>query len=184
MTLIVEDGTAMGDAEAYVSVAEADTYFADRGNAAWAALDTAGKEQALRKGADYMVQKFRRRWKGIRVDAAQALDWPRAGVQTEDFYEPETGPRPSAFSGLAYLVPEDSVPVEVRRANAELALRSLDGDLAPDLERGGKIASESVGPVRVSYQHGADPAVRYDAVAMLLAPFLKDAPHKAELVRS
>lgn len=184
MALDVEDGSAKSTAEAYITVSDADTYFADRGNAAWAGQNTAAKEQALRKGADYMMRKYRRRWKGMRVTAAQALCWPRAGVQTEDFHEPERGPRPSAYSGLAYLVPEDSIPVEIRRANAELAVRSLEGDLAPDLDRGGRIASETVGPLHVAYEPGAEPGKRFDAVEMLLAPFLRDDPLSAQVIRS
>jgi hypothetical protein len=50
------------NAESYVSVADADTYHANRGNASWAALTTTQKEQALRKATDYMVGAYQSRW--------------------------------------------------------------------------------------------------------------------------
>jgi hypothetical protein len=66
MTLTVEDGTGKADAESYISVADADTYFTARNNATWAALSTSDKEAALRKATDYMLQAYRVRWAGMR----------------------------------------------------------------------------------------------------------------------
>jgi hypothetical protein len=44
MTLIVETGQGLPDAESFISVADADTYFTARGNAVWAALTDDAKE--------------------------------------------------------------------------------------------------------------------------------------------
>src|SRR5690606_27756416 len=92
MALIVEDGTGLPNAEAYISVADADSYFAKRGNSAWAALTVDAKEVALRLGADYMAAVYGPRWCGERLTDTQALDWPRD---------------------------EQGVPEAVKRANAE-----------------------------------------------------------------
>lgn len=187
MALDVEDGTAKSTSESYISVADADTYHTNRNpDSAWLNLGTTEKEAALRRATDFMVQRYRQRWKGMRVKLAQALDWPRAGAQLEDFYEPQFDPRPSYFSGLAYLIPEDVVPVEVQRACAELALRSVDSalapaDLAPDIDR--LTIREQVGPISVEYDRAAAPTKRYQAVDMMLAPLLKPSGAMHQLQR-
>ena len=80
MSLIVEDGTGLANAESLCSVADADTIHAARGNTAWAALTTPQKEQNLRKGTDYMTGKYTTLRAGYRRLATQALDWPREDV--------------------------------------------------------------------------------------------------------
>lgn len=154
MTLIVEDGTGKVDAESYISVEDADAYFTARGVTAWTGA-TAVKEAALRKATDHMRQRYRARWQGMRRSSTQALDWPRANVYVD-----------------GYLVAVDSLPDDIANACAELALRSLAGDLSPDLARGGGIQSESVGPISASYFPGADPRTVYAAVDDLLMPYL------------
>ena len=47
MALVVEDGTGITNANAYVSVAEADSYFQARNNASWSARNTHDKEKAI-----------------------------------------------------------------------------------------------------------------------------------------
>jgi len=153
MALVVEDGTGKEDAEAYISVTDADAYFAARGNAVWADLTTGQKEQALRAGADYMGGQYGLRWKGSRVTADQALDWPRVGVIANGFE-----------------VDSDIVPEAVRRANAEFAVRASAGDLLAD--QGAQVKSERVGPIAVEYADGARQGTRYVAVDGMLAAYL------------
>jgi hypothetical protein len=163
MALIVEDGTARADAESYASVADADTYFTNRGNATWAALDTAAKEQALRAATDYMRQTYRLHWTGMRVTGTQALDWPRAWVALVD--------APSGYRSVPSYVPLNVIPAEVKNACAELAVRSTVAPLSPDL--GTQVLRETVGPISVEYAPGARQAPRYAAVDAILAPYLK-----------
>ncbi|NID14393.1 DnaT-like ssDNA-binding protein [Luteibacter yeojuensis] len=154
MALIVEDGTGKPDAEAYISVADADAYFAARGDDAWAALDTTGKEQALRKGSDYMAAVYGPQWKGERVSATQALDWPRKCVRVGCFDLPST-----------------AIPQAVARANAEMAVRSIGGDLQAD--QSSQVKQETVGPITVVYSDGARQGVKYAAVDGLLGALLR-----------
>lgn len=143
--LIVEDGTGKADAEAYISVADADTYFADRGYTLWAGLSEAEKEQALRRACDYMEGVFASRWYGDRASTTQALSWPRTGTDYDS----------------------DVVPVQVKRANAELAFRAAQGELLAD--QGAQVKSEQVGPISVEYAEGARQSTRYAAVEAMLA---------------
>ena len=136
MALVVETGEGLPDAEVYISVADADKYHADRGNAAWGELAEPAKEAALRRGADYLGAAYASRWCGHRLTDGQALDWPRTG--------------------------HDGVPVAIARMNAELAMRSLTGPLMAD--EGAAVQSETVGPISVTYAKGNTGAVRYTAI--------------------
>lgn len=153
MALIVEDGTAKVDAESYISVADADIYFSNRGNAIWAALGTTAKEQALRKATDYMEAAYGQRWKGDKYTEAQALSWPRSGATLNGFE-----------------IDADELPVVVARACAELAVRASADDLAAD--QGAQVTQETVGPISVSYAPGARQGTRYAAVDSMLAGLL------------
>jgi hypothetical protein len=165
MALTVESGAGLSTAESYISVADADSYHSLRGNTAWAAIGTtATKEAALRRATDYMVQVYRLRWKGVRMQATQALDWPRSGVYTEPFMYGGIGEQP-------YLVADDIVPTDVARACASLALKASSEDLSPALERSTK--REKVGPLEVEYTDGAVQYKRYRDVDNMLGAYLE-----------
>jgi len=155
MSLIVESGTGSATAESYISIADADTYFANRGNTDWDALDnTDDKEPALRKATDYMIQRYRNRWQGVRYTETQALCWPRAGV-VRDSWQVDT----------------DEIPTEVKRACAELALKSTSETLSPDLEQA--VLSEKVDVISVEYDKHSPQEKRFKAIEAMLLPFLK-----------
>ena len=164
MTIVVEDGTALSTAEAYISVAAADARMAARGVAAWAALATPEKEQALRRATDYMLQVYRQRWAGTRYSDAQALDWPRFLVPKVD--------SPGGYRSSPSYYPTNMVPVEVQNACADLAYRASTGELSPDIDP--QVASESVGPLSVSYIPGSRQTVQYRAVDNMLKLLLLD----------
>lgn len=165
MSLTVEDGTIVTGAESYITVADATTYHAARGNTAWAALSDANKEAALRRATDYMVQSYRSRWKGSRATSEQALDWPRIGVEVD-----------------GYAVDTDIVPTPVARACAELALRASADELAPDLDRA--VVRERVDVIETEYDTTSPQATRYRAVDSLLAPYLTGGGTFARVVRA
>ncbi|NVN88936.1 MAG: hypothetical protein HXX15_22920, partial [Rhodopseudomonas sp.] len=116
MSLIVETGAVVPGAESYISEADSIAYHTSRGNDTWMTISQIQREQALRRATDYMAQVYRRRWAGFRATATQALDWPRSFVYLEPFVRGATGSYP-------YLVADNVVPEEVKRACAELALR-------------------------------------------------------------
>lgn len=155
MSIIVEDGTGLADAETYISVADADTYHSQRANAAWALLDTPAKEAALRNATDYMMATYGPRWLGERVSATQALDWPRFDVVARGF-----------------AIASNSIPAEVQRACAELALRASSAELAPDV--GQRTLREKVDVIEVEYDRYSPQFTQYRAIDNLLAPFLDD----------
>ena len=174
MAIIVEDGSGLSNSETYISVADSLTYHAARGNAAWAALTTAQQEQALRRAADYMVQVYRLRWKGVRMLSTQALDWPRAYVYLEPVI---TG----ANLEFPNLVADDIVPAEVARACADLALKAAAGELYSDQSQG--VVREKIGPIEVEYDRFSPRAVKYSAIDALLRPFLASSEGRVPMVR-
>ncbi len=158
MSIVVEDGTGLSTAETYISVADASTYFTARGNTTWDALDTgeatANREAALRKATDYMTAIYRDRWEGVRYTEDQALCWPRSGVVCD-----------------SWAIDIDEIPTEVKRACAELALKSASDDLQADLTQG--VVREKVGVIEVEYNKNSPQSKRYPAIDFMLWPFLK-----------
>lgn len=154
MTLVVEDGTAKADADSYCTVAFADSYHSDRGNAAWADLSDAEKEQALRKATDYLMLEYGTRWKGARQYERQALDWPRWGARVDGFD-----------------VGHDDVPKDVQKATASLALRASSGDIAPDITQ--QVKREKVDVVEVEYQDHSSAEVQFREIDGLLRKYLQ-----------
>lgn len=154
MAIIVEDGTGKTDAESYISVADADTYFSNRGNVAWAALSEPGKEAALRQATDYMLSVFR--WNGTRTSATQALDWPRSGAML-----------------YGHFLASNVVPEVVRRACAELAVRASTESLSPDTEP--FVTEKTIGPLTTKYAASSRPqseASRFPGIAGMLSDLL------------
>lgn len=154
MALTPEDGTVVAGADSFIAVADADTYLAALGLTNWATLLTAEKEQALRRATQFMEQAFRCRWKGWRVSELQVLSWPREGVVVDNF-----------------TVASNVVPTEVQQVCAELALKSVDGDLNPDITPG--VVREKVDVLEVEYDTQLTLGGTYHkATEQRLAPFL------------
>lgn len=166
MSLIIENGTGLANAESYIAVTAATAYHASLGNAAWAALasDTI-REQLLRKATGYMQQTYNGRWKGVQATSTQALDWPRVGVLVN-----------------GWVVPNLTIPVDLANACAELALRAASADLSPDV--GPQVTSETVGSISVSYAVGARQTTAFKAVDNLLAKYLTGGHGAIPVVRA
>lgn len=153
MSLEVEDGTGKANAEAYGSVAGFRTYWLARGHDFTDTSDSA-IEAALRNA--FTFGDTIGRYKGTKLVAAQAGEFPRAGLVD--------------WSGNAVT----GLPNKLVAAHYELARKALTEELYQDLERGGMIAAESVGPISVSYLAGAPPGKMYRAAMQLLQQYFRD----------
>lgn len=157
MAIIVEDGSGLTNADAYVSVADADAYIAKvSGSASWTAASTSAKELAIRQGTAYLDNRYRSRWRGRRMHDTQALAWPRAYAVDDDGYGVES----------------DIVPSKVKDATAEAALRALAGTLMADLTNPGTVSRtrKKVGPLETEteYVGGNSPVPVYRVIDALL----------------
>ena len=174
MAIIVEDGTGKTDAESYISVADATTYFTNIGNTAWAALASdAVREACLRKATAYMLGKYRPMWEGSRKSTTQALDWPRSLVPIKD--------APNLYGGSQSYYDDASVPAAVAQACASLALRAATSDLLADQTR--TVSSVTVGPISTTYDPVSSQAVQYKEIDVMLAPYLKSGGNRISMVR-
>ena len=147
MAFVVEDGTGIANANAYITEAFADTYHTDRLNAAWTDLtDQTFKEAAIIAASDYIDYRWDFIGRRKKNFEQQSLKWPRIGafVQNENKE-----------------VLANQVPLQVQYATAEYALLAVTqsdttgvlAELSPPLEIddiGGKVIAkkEEVGPVK------------------------------------
>lgn len=168
MSLIVEDGTAKPDAEAYNSFASATAYHLKMGNVGWTAVQVDG-EAALRRAQAYMA-RYRPRWAGFRLTTTQALDWPRQLVAMKD----------SPFT-TGYYLATTIVPPAVLNGEAEFALLALTDELEPDLTRG--IARETIGPITTEYDKASPEQRRYPRLEALLQPFFSGGSNNMRIRR-
>lgn len=166
MALIVETGALVAGANSYVTVADADSYFADRNNTDWDALDASDqKSPFLLKAVDYLQQMYRLRWAGTRVSFTQALDWPRAYVPVQD--------SPNVYGSFPSYYDYNSIPQEIKTAQILLAAKIIDGDLAPDLTPEDMASMVKVGSIEVKYSPTAPSSRVFRDIDMLLKPMLK-----------
>lgn len=153
MAFVVEDGTGLEDANSFCSVEFADSYFSDRGIAAWTGSNTV-KEQALVRATDYISNRFTFRRDPYSEEQSLPFPWE----------DPETGD-------------PATLPTNLLKATAEYALRALSAELAPDPnvdDTGVQVVekTEKVGPLEetTKYQVGGQqrPFRPYPAADVLL----------------
>lgn len=136
ITLTVEDGSIVADANTYVNVADAKTYASYRG------VDFGTDDDAtavkLIQAMDYLLQ-YADDWKGAVVSADQALAWPRQNVELD-------GP-----SGPYYFATDD-IPQNLIDAQVQLAMAVQAGvELMPTGVPGVSIKKEKIGPIETEY---------------------------------
>lgn len=136
--LYVRVTSAVVPVNSYVTLTDADKYFAQRGNASWLAMTADARDAALIRATQYIDGRYRGQWQGLRTTVEQLLAWPRTGVKDED----------------GATIADDVIPRVVIYATCEAALReaSSPGSLTPDMERETK--RETVGPITVEYAAG------------------------------
>ncbi len=109
MTLVVEDGTGANPlANSYASDDAARTYLTNTGRFAgtWQNTARAQREAFLVLATQYMAARWNIRWKGIRSNEDQPLDWPRFDT----------------FKRSGFVYQSDEMPPEVVDAQIEYAL--------------------------------------------------------------
>lgn len=152
MTLVVEDGTGLENAESYISLADANAYFIGKRlhSSAWTASIDAVKETALRQATLLIDSEFT--WTGtiLMTDPVQALAWPR-----KDAYDRYGRARNS------------EVPQEVKYAVCELAHYLLDQDRLVGVQGEG-IRRLRVDVIEIEYKDGTTPHTFPPHVARML----------------
>lgn len=167
MALVVEDGSVVAGADAYVSLSAANTYFTNHGAPTqWTGATDAVKEAAIRYATQWLDAVFS--WRGEVVSNDQVLDWPRAGV-----YDDENR-----------YVDSDSIPRLLKDATCEAALEHLKSSLIEGKERGGKVKRTKLGPIEKEFMDGAPGERSRPFVSQLVAPFVAYSASGLRLVRA
>jgi len=155
MAIIVETGSGVPNANSYVTLSYCDTYFETKGYTTWVNGDDDLKECAIINACDYMETLM---WKGQKALSTYVLSWPRRGVYDAD----------------GYPIYSDTIPLQVQKAQCELALRFFQNK-APlaDVSSGDSyIIKEVVGPIEISYSSSHPPNVQFPEVEALLRPWI------------
>lgn len=113
---IVEDGTDVSGANAYVSVEYADAYFENRGITSWGELTTTAKQSRIIVATQYIDARWFGQFKGDKFYADQTLEFPR-----DEWTRTETDP----ISGKETTVP--IMPAPLLMAACEYAI-AVDGE--------------------------------------------------------
>lgn len=151
MALAVETGSGSSTADSYASLAQFSDYCLNRGYRV-EDYEAYQREQALRLATDYI--DTHRRFKGSPSTTTQALEWPRTGC--------------TDWAGAAVT----GIPARLVRACCELAFHALSESLYQNLDRGGAIASESVGPISVTYREDAPTQKCWEQAQRFLDPYV------------
>ena len=149
MAFTIEDGTGVTDSNAFCGVTFADDYHADRGSADWKGSKQE-KQRAIVRASDFLG---RLSYRGKRVDEEQSMAWPRVDVWSE---------------GHELLDPT-VIPIQLKRATAELAMIALAQELQPD-SVDGRVASETekAGSMSLTTTFVTDDSPRYQRVMAML----------------
>lgn len=156
--MVPEDGTGLEDADSYVTLEEAVEYCVARNLTFSASPDVLGASALIRasKAIDLRYQSAYPGWR--KRGREQGLQWPRA----------------AAYDVSGWLIRDDEVPVEIKYATIEAAVRELaePNSMMPDLERGGQIASIRAGSVGITYSSSAPARTTFTLIDGMLGNIL------------
>jgi len=140
MALVVEDGTGLTNANAFVSVVDFKAYCDERGHV-YSTYTDAVIEQAAVRSTDYLSNSWP--WDGFKLKERGNA----AGAQALAF------PRTNLTDSKGYSVASDSVPIEVVSATCEVMLIEVanPGITTPTYTPHERVKSEGVGPLKVEY---------------------------------
>lgn len=117
MAFLVEDGSGVPGANAYITEQEFRDHHTDRGRDV-TPLTQAQVEVSIVRASDYLDKRFSRRYRGVRLTKPQGMEWPRLDAYDDDDF---------LYGDV------DKIPRQLRKACAEYAIRAfVYGELAPD----------------------------------------------------
>ena len=185
MAIIVEDGTIVAGANAYGTLAEADTYHEDRLNTIWTDATDENKEAAMIRAIMGLENKYRERWIGFKSNhniatAPQFLAWPRKDdkVQsTANGFVIATMDELEDFDGIE--IEPDEIPRILKEAFFEVALIEITQPFVSiELSRDDMIKSERVDVIETEFFRNAPAVVQFPHVDNMLASIASTAAVK------
>lgn len=153
MSLIVEDGTGIEGADAYVPISKVDSYAAAFGKSGWDTLDNNAKEIHIRKATQFLDVKYP--FDAVPLKANQSLLFP-----AKEFYV-----RGYAVTGL---------PRQLVDAACELAILDVSTNLSESVvARTYTYRKVKVGDLEKTERYETDDQSKvFDTVELILRPLL------------
>jgi hypothetical protein len=145
--VILEDGSGVPDANAYLDAAFAGSYFRGKALAAWNSVNAQAQEDTIVIASEYIDIAFN--WKGERKIPGQGLSWPRAGVILDGF-------------------DVEGVPAAVKKAVCEAAWLYLNGESLYSADAGKEITSAGSDGISIHYARNEKAATRFEIINQLL----------------
>lgn len=136
MSLTVEDGTIVAEADSYVSVADYRAFAAKY--AVTLPVADGDCEAQLRKAADYLMQ-YEDRFVGDRADEEQVLSWPRANATINGFE-----------------IEDDVIPKQLKNAQMQAALEINAGSTLLPSSDGKQVKRFKVDVIEKEYMTAQD----------------------------
>ena len=161
ISLIVEDGSCVPNANCYVSLEFADEYMKNTGRKDWLSLSDNDKKSYLINATNYIDRTYGKLgWKGIKkYHRKQSLCFPRVELFDKDGYEVE------------------GIPEELMKAVCEAGFISTTTSLFSIKDASGTIKSQKVDVLEVEYYSEKDSSgeyiSRFTVLDYLLADFYK-----------
>lgn len=150
ITLTVEDGTRPTGANTYAALADANAYWADRGNATWEDATDDEKSAALIQATDYLNGLS---WTG-RKAAIRAMAWPRIDVEVD-----------------GYAVGSDEIPDDVVQACCYMA-GEIIGGATPLAATDRPLTKLTAGAVSMEWGAASSQAPQYPALKSILRGYI------------
>lgn len=152
---IVEDGSGVTNANAYISLADAEEYHDDRGNTPWTGVvDDTLKEQAIVRASDYIDKRFGRRFRGWRSGSDQGLEWPRVDAYDNDDYQLTDVPKQILWAVSEYAMRALSLNPLAPDPALEFNTRDTTGSGTTESAGNLKMIKEKVGPIETIQDFG------------------------------
>ena len=134
ITITVEDGSNVANANSFVTIAEARSYAVERGVTLSATDDSLAV--MLIKACDYLEAQANR-YQGEITNESQALQWPRIDVY---------------ISGSKTAFPSNAIPKQLKSAQSSLVVAISEGvDIMPNYSAADFVTEETVGPITTKY---------------------------------
>lgn len=164
--LIPEDGTIVVGANTYITASEAETLLNGIGET-FGDTPEVTIEQYLLK-AIRTLESYRSKYQGSKVDSTQALQFPRYDVYIDKF-----------------LQGSDTIPTELKMAQAIIALLMNDGQEVQPTTDGRTVLQESIGnAISVTYANdGGNGNPVYPMLDTYLKPLLKSSSRTLQVYR-
>jgi hypothetical protein len=165
MTLVVETGEGLTNANSYIDVAFADAYHTEHGNGAWLTADTTTKNSALIEATQSIELLYGQEYASIPMASypLQALLFPRFTM----------------IINKIQIIQSRQIPVQLKKAVAEVALMKINNVNIFPLPNTDNLLdsfSKKVGPLEKSWKWAKNPFtekyVGFNKVELILTPIL------------